>query len=679
MKKNKIITWIVLGLILSGVMFFVYQYYFKEDSKSTLTLAEKEWIQSNKNKIIDFGITNDLAIFTKDGAGVFFDFLDDLEADTKLEFNKVPFNKGEKQDNEYQFHVVDKRDKNDILVYQDHYILLTKEKKAYSVARDLNGLTVGVLKDDLNEVNHYLTDRNTLSFQTYNDHTSLLEAINTNKVKAIAVPKMYYLNEISMNDKLNISYNINEMTKDYVISLGKTNKLNTILKKYFEKWKKEDYRESFDSHFASNYYGVRQIDEQAKSSFHSKQYIYGYVNNRPYNVNIDSKLYGYTFKQLKNFSEVAGIEIDYKEYPNNKELQDAFNTNKIDLFYNNVQDKKYALDTYLTIPVMEERIVIISPIRDNNIVNSINSLRGKEVLVVKDSDISKSLKDAKANVKEYATVADLINNRSEASLIALDYYNYEYYHHGELVDYKIDYVTSYPGNGYIIRDIKDNQVFSDYLNTYISIVNDPNAIQNSIYTILKIGNKPYIFKVLIYMVAIVICSVLGFFGYQKYQDYKKKPNMVSKTDKLRYIDDLTSLKNRTYLNDNIESWDNSEVYPQAILIIDLNNIAYINDNYGHQAGDDIIKEAANKLITNQIENTDIIRTNGNEFLIYMVGYEEKQVITYIKKLNKELKDLSHGYGAAIGYSMINDAIKTIDDAVNEATLDMRNNKEELNN
>ena len=140
---------------------------------------------------------------------------------------------------------------------------------------------------------------------------------------------------------------------------------------------------------------------------------------------------------------------------------------------------------------------------------------------------------------------------------------------------------------------------------------------------------------------------------------------------------LTSLKNRNYLNDNIEVWDSSEVYPQTIIIIDLNNIAYINDNYGHAEGDAVIKEAANVLIKNQNPNSEIIRTNGNEFLIYMVSYDEKQVISYIKKLNKEFKELAHGFGCAIGYSIINDAIKTIDDAINEATLDMKNNKEEL--
>ena len=61
----------------------------------------------------------------------------------------------------------------------------------------------------------------------------------------------------------------------------------------------------------------------------------------------------------------------------------------------------------------------------------------------------------------------------------------------------------------------------------------------------------------------------------------------------------------------------------------------------------------------------------------MVEYDEKHVVSYIRKVNKELRELSHGFGAAIGYSMINDELKTIDDAINEATIDMKNNKEEV--
>ena len=152
---------------------------------------------------------------------------------------------------------------------------------------------------------------------------------------------------------------------------------------------------------------------------------------------------------------------------------------------------------------------------------------------------------------------------------------------------------------------------------------------------------------------------------------------LSKSDKIRYIDSLTSLKNRKYLNDNISKWDSSQVYPQSIIIIDLNNVAYINDNFGHSEGDKVIALGAGILINNQLSDSEIVRTNGNEFLIFTIGHDEKIIISYIRKLNKEFKELSHGFGAAIGYSMINDEIKTIDDAINEATIDMRNNKEEV--
>ena len=141
---------------------------------------------------------------------------------------------------------------------------------------------------------------------------------------------------------------------------------------------------------------------------------------------------------------------------------------------------------------------------------------------------------------------------------------------------------------------------------------------------------------------------------------------------------MTSLKNRAYLNLKIKEWDDNVIYPQAFVIIDLNNIKDINDSHGHEEGDTIIKKAASTLIVNQEPNTDIIRTDGNEFLVYMVGYSEKDVISYTRKIYKELKELPYGYGAAIGYSMIMDDIKTVDDAFNEATIDMRNKKENNN-
>ena len=123
-------------------------------------------------------------------------------------------------------------------------------------------------------------------------------------------------------------------------------------------------------------------------------------------------------------------------------------------------------------------------------------------------------------------------------------------------------------------------------------------------------------------------------------------------------------------------WEDCNVFPQAIVILDLNSVKYVNDNYGHEEGDQLIIKAAGILVNTQLENSEIIRTDGNEFLIYLVGYSERQISTYTKKLSKEMKTLPHGFGVAVGYSMITDEIKTLDDAINEATLEMITNKEE---
>ena len=59
----------------------------------------------------------------------------------------------------------------------------------------------------------------------------------------------------------------------------------------------------------------------------------------------------------------------------------------------------------------------------------------------------------------------------------------------------------------------------------------------------------------------------------------------------------------------------------------------------------------------------------------MLGYSKTQINAYLSKLSKEFEKLPYGFGAAIGYSMINDEITTIDDAINEATIEMRMDKE----
>ena len=130
---------------------------------------------------------------------------------------------------------------------------------------------------------------------------------------------------------------------------------------------------------------------------------------------------------------------------------------------------------------------------------------------------------------------------------------------------------------------------------------------------------------------------------------------------------------------NIYRWDDNVIYPQSVVVLDINKIKDINDKFGREAGDEVIKKVASVLINNQVENTDIIRSGGDEFLIYMVGYQEKDVIEYTKKLMQEMENIPNSTGVSIGYSMILDDVKSVDDAINEAIIMMSKNKDKNSN
>ncbi len=672
MKKKTIIiiTLILVLLSLIGITSFV----LTRQDNNTLTILEKQWIQNNKNNMIDFSIENDIPIFSYDGEGLVYEFLDQLEKDTELGFNKIPFNNSDST--EYAARLVDEVGKNDIVIYEDNYALISKEDIKYNSLQNVKDLTIGVLSNDLENVEYYLKGSN-LAFKTYEKVDEMLEGISENRVDAIVLPKTTYLKTILENN-LTISYNITEMKKNLVITLGSSKKLNNILRKYYEKWSNESYEESFNKNLSINYYEYTNVEDDTQVNFRSKRYKYGFVASVPYDDLIDHRLIGYNSEIIKEFSKLANIEVTYTEYNSYADLIKDFNENKIDFFFNPTSNTKYDMDIVTMPYIKDEEIVVLSSIDNNLIVNSISSLKDEKVLAVNNTLISQYLEDNKVNVQKYNKVSELLNKINNESIIVIDESTYEMYKNSKLKDYEINYTFKLDNTySYTSRDIKDNKLFNNYFAFYLTFMNTKTVLNRIDYKVFIRANKLAFVKPLLFTLFAIVCLLIIALIIRKIKSKKEDIKIgVAKEDKLKYIDMLTSLKNRNYLNDSIEKWDASEVYPQSIVIVDLNNVAYINDNYGHNEGDNVIKEAANILIKNQLEQSELIRTSGNEFLIYLVGYEEKQIVSYIRKLSKEFKELEHGFGAAVGYSIISDGLKTVDDAINEATLDMKTNKEE---
>jgi diguanylate cyclase (GGDEF)-like protein len=94
----------------------------------------------------------------------------------------------------------------------------------------------------------------------------------------------------------------------------------------------------------------------------------------------------------------------------------------------------------------------------------------------------------------------------------------------------------------------------------------------------------------------------------------------TKIQKLAFYDSLTGLPNRRLmaerLKHGIES-GNRENKRMAVLMMDLDKFKAVNDNFGHLAGDDLLKQVA-KRIQNRIRDVDTVaRLGGDEFVILL--------------------------------------------------------------
>lgn len=674
-KKNLIIIISAIVLFIFGGIYF----FTKQDKETSFTILEKQWLENNKTKIIDISILKDIPVINYNGSGVLFDFLDDFESVTGLEFNRIAYQTTDEIKSEYSFQVVEQKGDNDILIYSDNYALLTNSLVKYNKLSELSGMTIGVLESDLSKVQNAMDGVNVV-FKTYSSTVDLIQSMGGEglvepEVNGIVLPKISNYNLILSNENLNIAYNINEIKQEYVIRLGSNEKLNEVLTKYFKKWSEVKYDESYDKHFMNSYFSFSNTDDKSKAEFKSKRYVYGYVENTPYDSMVNDEYYGINKSFLENFSDISGVDIEYKPFSSIESLIDAFNKNSVDLIFDNMGND-YITPYVDMVSNYDEQLVVLELPSNKVSISSVKSLVGYDVATLSNTKLAKFLEEKGVTVKTYSTISELLDKVKDETVIVLDSEVYNFYSSKQLDKYKVVYNSSVPFEySFKACDNDSNITFIKFLNFYLSFVSNQEISNVGYSNLVDASNSRNYVGIIIAFISILLVALISYLIYQRYNN-KKNNVVVVKDNKIKYIDILTSLKNRNYLNDNIEAWDESMVYPQGIVIVDLNNIAYINDNYGHTEGDKVIKEAANILIKTQISNTEIIRTNGNEFLVYMVGYDEKQIVSYIRKLNKDLKDLSHDFGAAIGYSIITDEIKTIDDAINEATLDMKNNKQE---
>ncbi|MBO6509686.1 MAG: diguanylate cyclase, partial [Roseibium sp.] len=120
-------------------------------------------------------------------------------------------------------------------------------------------------------------------------------------------------------------------------------------------------------------------------------------------------------------------------------------------------------------------------------------------------------------------------------------------------------------------------------------------------------------------------------------------------------DPLTELGNRRHLDERIEYLENhSNVREHGLLYLDLDRFKQINDTYGHEAGDKVLRHVALALKTLAREDETIVRMGGDEFVIIFENALRQRVLsvgrTILEHLGEpfEIDGAVYRFGASIG-------------------------------
>ena len=168
------------------------------------------------------------------------------------------------------------------------------------------------------------------------------------------------------------------------------------------------------------------------------------------------------------------------------------------------------------------------------------------------------------------------------------------------------------------------------------------------------------------------------------KDIEALKNEIERLKKLVYYDELTGLLNRRGFFEEVGnifnkiSYKHSEIerrigmqIPFSIIFLDVDDFKKINDTYGHEVGDIVLKRIA-QIIKNNFRVGDIcVRWGGEEFVIALSGAgldvaQKNAEILRQEVENTKLKINGHDLSTTISLGIIEDENETLTDLLEKA-------------
>ena len=147
---------------------------------------------------------------------------------------------------------------------------------------------------------------------------------------------------------------------------------------------------------------------------------------------------------------------------------------------------------------------------------------------------------------------------------------------------------------------------------------------------------------------------------------------------LSYHDQLTGLYNRRFYEEELLRLDTPRNLPIALIMADVNGLKLINDAYGHQMGDKVLKEFA-EILKKECRHDEIAsRVGGDEFVVLFSHTDRQSVERIVKRLNVAVAKVQIDHtilSVSMGFALkevphddLNDVFKRAEDAMYQHKL-----------
>ena len=150
-------------------------------------------------------------------------------------------------------------------------------------------------------------------------------------------------------------------------------------------------------------------------------------------------------------------------------------------------------------------------------------------------------------------------------------------------------------------------------------------------------------------------------------------------------DQLTMLPNLRlfgHLSSKAISRSERENYQTAVMFIDLDDFKEVNDTFGHEAGDDVLKEVAKRLLMSVRETDSVARIGGDEFVVLLENLDSssarvigQRIVDHLSKvitLTVGKAYISASIGVAF-YPQHGNSTKALIKAADKAMYDVKKN------